>query len=114
MRQEVGGRDRCVREPGLCFGTACLWRCRRDGDDVLVLLELPDASAAESFKADPSLRTALQNAGVQGVRSLVADVVGYPVYYVRRGDIRGLASWARAYAAGMRGRSFGPPSDFGF
>lgn len=42
-------------------------RVLRDGDDVLVLLEFPDASAAESFKADPSLRTALQNAGVQGV-----------------------------------------------
>ncbi len=47
-------------------------------------------------------------------RSLVADVVGYPVYYLRRGDVRGLTSWARAYLAGVRGRSFGPPSDFGF
>lgn len=48
------------------------------------------------------------------VRSLVADVVGYPLYYLRRGDVRGLASWARSYWAGVRGRSFGPPSDLGF
>lgn len=41
-------------------------RVLRDGNDVLVLLEFPDVSAAESFKADQSLRTALQNAGVQG------------------------------------------------
>lgn len=47
-------------------------------------------------------------------RSLIADVVGYPLYYLRRGDVRGLADWARAYSAGVRGRSFGPPSDFGF
>lgn len=48
------------------------------------------------------------------VRSLVADLVGYPVYYLRRGDAQGLAAWARAYTAGVRGRSFGPPSDHGF
>lgn len=41
-------------------------RVLRDGDDVLVLLEFPDASAAESFKADPSLRTTMKKAGVQG------------------------------------------------
>lgn len=41
-------------------------RVLRDGNDLLVLLEFPDASAAESFTADKSLRTALQNAGVQG------------------------------------------------
>ncbi len=48
------------------------------------------------------------------IRSLVADAVGYPAYYLRRGDIRGLISWARTYGAGMGGRKFGPPSDFGF
>lgn len=41
-------------------------RVLRDGNDLLVLLEFPDASAAASFTADKSLRTALQNAGVQG------------------------------------------------
>ncbi|GAB3532526.1 glycosyltransferase family 2 protein [Arthrobacter tecti] len=48
------------------------------------------------------------------IRSFVVDAVGYPAYYLRRGDLRGLASWARTYAAGVRGRNFGPPSDFGF
>lgn len=48
------------------------------------------------------------------LRSLVADAVGYPVYYLRRGDVRGLVSWVRTYASGVRGRNFGPPSDFGF
>ncbi|WP_323958769.1 glycosyltransferase [Arthrobacter sp. JZ12] len=47
-------------------------------------------------------------------KSFIADVVGYPLYYLRRGDVAGLLSWARAYIAGVRGRSFGPPSDFGF
>jgi rhamnopyranosyl-N-acetylglucosaminyl-diphospho-decaprenol beta-1,3/1,4-galactofuranosyltransferase len=47
-------------------------------------------------------------------RSFIADVVGYPLYYLRRGDVQGLAAWARAYSAGVRGRRFGPPSDFGF
>ncbi|NJC22823.1 rhamnopyranosyl-N-acetylglucosaminyl-diphospho-decaprenol beta-1,3/1,4-galactofuranosyltransferase [Arthrobacter pigmenti] len=48
------------------------------------------------------------------LRSFVVDAVGYPAYFLRRGDLRGLASWARTYAAGVRGRNFGPPSDFGF
>ncbi len=41
-------------------------RVLRDGNDVLVLLEFPDASSAESFQSDQTLRTALQHAGVQG------------------------------------------------
>jgi len=41
-------------------------RVLRDGNDLLVLVEFPDATAAESFQSDPSLRAALQNAGVQG------------------------------------------------
>ena len=45
------------------------------------------------------------------VRSLVADVVGYPVYFLRRGDVRGLAKWASTYSAGLRGKKFGPPAE---
>ncbi len=47
-------------------------------------------------------------------RSLVADLVGYPAYFLRTGDLAGFAAWARAYWAGIRGGSFGPPRDLGF
>ena len=40
---------------------------------------------------------------------LGADLVGYPLFYLRRRDVRGLASWASRYAGGMRGRGFGGP-----
>lgn len=43
------------------------------------------------------------------VRSLVADGVGYPLYFLRRGDVAGLTAWARPFVAGLRNRSFGPP-----
>ena len=42
------------------------YRVLRDGNDILVLLEFPDDSAAAAFQADPSLRTAMDKAGVQG------------------------------------------------
>ena len=48
------------------------------------------------------------------VRSLVADGVGYPLHFARTRDLPGFRRWLRAYSAGLRGRSFGPPSDFGF
>ncbi|OLT10642.1 glycosyl transferase [Kocuria sp. CNJ-770] len=40
---------------------------------------------------------------------LAADLVGYPLYYLRRRDVRGLVSWAGRYVGGMRGRGFGGP-----
>ncbi|MEH0109269.1 glycosyltransferase [Tersicoccus sp. MR15.9] len=43
------------------------------------------------------------------VRSLVADGVGYPLHFLRRGDVAGLVGWARPFVAGLRNRSFGPP-----
>lgn len=45
------------------------------------------------------------------VRSLVADVVGYPLFFLSKGDIKGLAHWAATYSAGLRGAKFGPPKD---
>lgn len=48
------------------------------------------------------------------VRSLAADVVGYTVYFARTRDLRGFRSWLRAYTGGVRGKTFGPPSDLGF
>ena len=41
-------------------------RVLRDGNDLLILLEFPSESAATAFSSDPSLRTAMEKAGVQG------------------------------------------------
>ncbi|GAA1760448.1 glycosyltransferase [Kocuria aegyptia] len=43
------------------------------------------------------------------VVQLAADLVGYPLYYLRRGDVGGLTSWAGRYVGGMRGQGFGGP-----
>ncbi|WP_154605711.1 MULTISPECIES: glycosyltransferase family 2 protein [Arthrobacter] len=45
------------------------------------------------------------------VRSFVADVVGYPLYFLKKGDVRGLLKWAGTYGAGLRGTKFGPIKD---
>jgi rhamnopyranosyl-N-acetylglucosaminyl-diphospho-decaprenol beta-1,3/1,4-galactofuranosyltransferase len=45
------------------------------------------------------------------VKSLVADVGGYLGYFLRRGDLRGLADWFRAFSPGLRGKGFGPLED---
>jgi len=45
------------------------------------------------------------------VRSFVADAVGYPLYFLKSGDLKGLAKWAGAYTAGLRGAKFGPLKD---
>ncbi|MDJ0321565.1 glycosyltransferase family 2 protein [Pseudarthrobacter sp. PS3-L1] len=45
------------------------------------------------------------------VKSLVADVGGYLGYFLRRGDLRGLASWFSAFSQGLRGKGFGPLED---
>ncbi|MFC8303119.1 glycosyltransferase family 2 protein [Specibacter sp. NPDC057265] len=42
------------------------------------------------------------------VRSFVADVVGYPLYFLKKGDVKGLLLWARTYGSGLRGAKFGP------
>ncbi len=48
------------------------------------------------------------------VRSFVADVVGYPLHFLKKRDLKGLASWAKTYSAGFRGATFGPPQDADF
>jgi rhamnopyranosyl-N-acetylglucosaminyl-diphospho-decaprenol beta-1,3/1,4-galactofuranosyltransferase len=48
------------------------------------------------------------------LRSLVADGVGYPLYFLRHRDPRGFAEWFSAFSSGVLGRGFGPPSDHGF
>jgi rhamnopyranosyl-N-acetylglucosaminyl-diphospho-decaprenol beta-1,3/1,4-galactofuranosyltransferase len=45
------------------------------------------------------------------LRSFVADAVGYPLFFLRGGDLKGLAKWASAYGAGLRGAKFGPVKD---
>lgn len=47
-------------------------------------------------------------------KSLVADGIGYPLYFLRQRDPRGLAEWLKSYSTGVRGKGFGPPSDQGF
>lgn len=47
-------------------------------------------------------------------RSLVADAIGYPIYFVTRRDLKGFSQWFKAYWSGIRGRKFGPPDEFGF
>lgn len=41
-------------------------RLLRDGNDVLALIDFPDSAAAQAFQADPSLKQAMQSAGVIG------------------------------------------------
>ena len=41
-------------------------RVLRDGNQVLALIDFPDAASAAAFQADPSLRDAMQHAGVVG------------------------------------------------
>lgn len=43
------------------------------------------------------------------VTQLGADLVGYPLHYLRRGDLPGLRAWAGRYVGGMRGHGFGGP-----
>jgi hypothetical protein len=51
-------------------------RVLRDGNNVLGLVEFPDAASAQSFLADPSLAEVMRNAGVQGAPdvSLLTEV----------------------------------------
>ena len=43
------------------------------------------------------------------VVQLGADVIGYPVHYLKNRDLKGLRTWARLYGNGIRGRGFGGP-----
>ena len=45
------------------------------------------------------------------VRSFVADAVGYPLFFLKKGDVKGLTKWVSAYSAGLRGAKFGPMKD---
>ena len=51
-------------------------RVLRDGNNVLVLVEFPDAASAQSFMDDPSLADAMRRGGAQGAPdvSVLTDV----------------------------------------
>jgi hypothetical protein len=42
------------------------YRVLQDGNNVLALIEFPDAASAQAFTTDPSLREAMDEAGVVG------------------------------------------------
>jgi hypothetical protein len=42
------------------------YRVLQDGNSVLALIEFPDAASAQAFQTDPSLRDAMDKAGVVG------------------------------------------------
>jgi hypothetical protein len=56
-------------------------RVLRDGNDLLVLIEFPDAAAAQAFQSDPALRTAMQDAGVQGAPDISLRAEAEEVQY---------------------------------
>ena len=56
-------------------------RVLRDGNDLLVLIEFPDTAAAQAFQSDPSLRAAMQNAGVQGAPDISLRAEAEQVQY---------------------------------
>jgi hypothetical protein len=41
-------------------------RVLHDGNNILVLIDFPDAASVQSFMADPSLAEAMKNGGVVG------------------------------------------------
>jgi hypothetical protein len=41
-------------------------RVLRSGNDILVVMDFPSADDASAFAADPSLKSAMESAGVQG------------------------------------------------
>ncbi|NUS35026.1 MAG: glycosyl transferase, partial [Pseudarthrobacter sp.] len=47
----------------------------------------------------------------RNLRWFSADIVGFPYYFLKTRDFKGLASWFRAYSTGFRGRGFGSPAD---
>ncbi|MGZ4594673.1 MAG: cyclase [Actinomycetes bacterium] len=52
-----------------------------DGNDVLVLVEFPDAAAAQSFQSDASLRAALQRASIEGTPDVSVRTEAEQVQY---------------------------------
>ena len=46
----------------------------------------------------------------RNLRWFGADIVGFPYYFLKAGDLKGLAHWFGAYSTGFRGKGFGSPA----
>ena len=46
----------------------------------------------------------------RNLRWFGADIVGFPYYFLKNGDLKGLAHWFGAYSTGFRGKGFGSPA----
>ena len=57
------------------------YRVLQDGDSVLALIEFPDAASAQAFRTDPSLRDAMDNAGVVGTPDISIWTEAYEEKY---------------------------------
>jgi rhamnopyranosyl-N-acetylglucosaminyl-diphospho-decaprenol beta-1,3/1,4-galactofuranosyltransferase len=47
----------------------------------------------------------------RNLRWFSADIIGFPYYFLKTGDLKGLAHWFRAYSTGFRGQGFGSPAE---
>jgi hypothetical protein len=56
-------------------------RVLREGNNVLALIEFPNAAAVEDFQNDPSLRQAMQTAGVVGAPDITVWAETYQERY---------------------------------
>ena len=57
------------------------YRVLQDGNSVLALIEFPDAASAQAFRTDPSLRDAMDNAGVVGTPDISIWTEAYEEKY---------------------------------
>ncbi|GGC92078.1 galactofuranosyl transferase GlfT1 [Tersicoccus solisilvae] len=103
-----------LRRAGVRFGTVTTAALRHPSGEAELRHVLGDRLHVLVPETDTKRFYFYRNRGqlirrYRRVRSLVADGVGYPLYFLRRGDVTGLAGWARPFVAGLRNRSFGPP-----
>jgi rhamnopyranosyl-N-acetylglucosaminyl-diphospho-decaprenol beta-1,3/1,4-galactofuranosyltransferase len=47
----------------------------------------------------------------RNLRWFSADIVGFPYYFLKARDLKGLVHWLRAYSTGFRGKGFGSPAE---
>ena len=57
------------------------YRVLQDGNSVLALIEFPDAASAQAFQTDPSLRDAMDKAGVVGTPDISIWTEAYEEKY---------------------------------
>ena len=103
-----------LRKSGLSFGTVTTTAVAHppgwDEEQMVIPGKLQVLIPPGQFKQQHFFR----NRGYVSWRykrvvQLAADAIGYPAYYLQRGDLKGLRTWAGRYVNGMRGRGFGGP-----